>query len=242
VLAARETRSPAVDEAMATLCETYWYPLFAFLCGRGNSAEDAADLVQSFFAQVLEKESLRHADPARGKFRSFLLTSIKNFASNEHDRQVAAKRGGRMPILSLEVETAKGRFQIEPPTDETPEKVFDRRWAIALIERVLARLREEMAPDKAQQFELLKMYLMGERGEHGYDQIAAKLGMSKVAVRVSAHRMRLRFRALLIEEIAHTVSTPEQIDDELRHLLAAVRAPDALPHPPLESPGEPAES
>ena len=125
---------------MATLCETYWFPLYAFLRSRSYSADNAQDLTQSFFARLLEKETIRHADPARGRFRSFLLASLKHFAANEHDREIAKKRGGDIPILSLEIERAEGRFQMEPPSDETPERVFDRRWALALLDRVMSRL------------------------------------------------------------------------------------------------------
>src|SRR4051812_19295145 len=127
--------------ALTILCETYWYPLYAFLRSRGHSAEEAEDLTQAFFARVIEKQTLQHADRARGRFRSFLLTSLTHFAANEHDREMAKKRGGGSPILALEFEAAEGRFQREPSTDETPERVFDRRWALTLLDRVINRLR-----------------------------------------------------------------------------------------------------
>ena len=149
--------SSGVHEALATLCETYWYPLYAFLRSRHYGAEDAQDLTQAFFARLLEKQAIRQADPARGRFRSFLLSSLKNFAANERDRAIAAKRGGGVPILSLEIETAEGRFQMEPPSDETPERVFDRRWALALLDRVMSRLTMEMSRNgKPSQFDALK--------------------------------------------------------------------------------------
>src|SRR4051812_5519482 len=130
-------------EALASLCETYWYPLYAYLRGRGHSAEDAEDLTQAFFARVFEKETFRQADPARGKFRSFLLTALKNFAVNEHDRHTAQKRGGGVPVVSLEFEGAEGRYQREPSTAETPERIFDRTWALTLLDRVMSRLADE---------------------------------------------------------------------------------------------------
>ena len=224
MLAARGERSLSVDEAMATLCETYWYPLYAFLRGRGRAPDEAEDLTQAFFVRVLEKGTLNHVDPARGRFRSFLLTSLQNFASNEHDRQMAAKRHSGTPLLSLDVETAEGRFQIEPPTDETPERVFDRRWALTLLDRVLVRLRDEwIRRGNVLRFEHLKVYLPAERIQGGYAQAAATLGMSEGAVRQEVLRLRRHFHVLLKDEIAHTVSSPEEIDEEIRYLWSAVR-------------------
>src|SRR5688572_22330144 len=140
VLRAGTQPSKAADEALATLCEMYWYPLYAFLRRRGYSAEDAKDLTQAFFVRLLEKQVLSQADPDRGRFRSFLLASLKNFVANERDRETAKKRGGDAPILPLEFETAEGRFVLEPPTQETPEKVFDRQWAMTLLDRAMKRL------------------------------------------------------------------------------------------------------
>lgn len=224
VLAAGEDMSSATArEALATLCETYWYPLYAFLRGRGYGAEDAQDLTQAFFARVLEKHTIGHADPARGRFRSFLLMSLKNFAANEHDREIAKKRGGGVPIVSLEFEGAEGRFQMEPANDETPEKIFDRRWALTLLEHVLSRLKAEIARSgKQSQFEGLKTYLTGDQPQLSYAQTASDLGMSEGAVKVAVHRLRRHFRDLVRDEIAQTVSSPEEIEDELRHLWSAV--------------------
>jgi RNA polymerase sigma factor (sigma-70 family) len=219
-LAAGGEPSPLADEALARLCEAYWYPLYAFLRGRGQGPDDAQDLTQAFFVRVLEKQTLRQADPARGRFRSFLLASLKNFAANQHDREIAKKRGGGSPLLSLEIDTAEGRFQLEPPTNETPERVFDRRWALTLLDRVLAALRDEATPP--QHFERLAVYLTGEQPQQNYAETAAALGMSEGAVKVKVHRLRRRFRDLLRQEIAHTVSAIEDIDDEIRHLWSAV--------------------
>jgi RNA polymerase sigma factor (sigma-70 family) len=224
ITAAAEDRSPIVQEALATLCETYWYPLYVFLRGRGYNAEDAQDLTQAFFARVLEKHTLRHADPARGRFRSFLLVSLRNFVANEHDRQGARKRGGRTPLLSLDLNIAEQRFQLEPGSDDTPERVFDRLWALTLLERVMSRLQAETAhrPAKGPVFEALKPYLTGDEPQLSYAQTAFHLGMSEGAVKIAVHRLRRRFRELVRDEIAHTVSSPEEVDVELRHLWSAV--------------------
>jgi RNA polymerase sigma factor (sigma-70 family) len=225
VLAAgADATSTGAPEALAALCETYWYPLYAFLRSRGHSASDAEDLTQAFFARLLEKHTLRHADPDRGRFRSFLLTSLTHFAANEHDKEAARKRGGGIPALSLEFENAEGRFQLEPATDETPEKVFDRRWALTLLDCVLTRLKTEMVrTGRESQFERLETYLMGDRPQLSYAQSASALGMSEGAIKVAVHRLRRRFRDLIRDEIAQTVSSPEEVEDELEHLWSSVK-------------------
>lgn len=224
VLAAgADVTSTGAREALTALCETYWYPLYAFLRSRGHSAHDAEDLTQAFFTRLLEKQTLRHADPGRGRFRSFLLTSLTNFAANEHDKEAAKKRGGGVPAMSLEFENAEGRFRLEPATDETPERVFDRRWALTLLDRVLARLRTEMIrTDKEIQFERLKTYLIGDQPQLNYAQNASELGMSEGAIKVAVHRLRRRFQDLIRDEISQTVSSPEEVEDELRHLWSSV--------------------
>lgn len=220
-----DVTSKSAREALTALCETYWYPLYAFLRSRGHSAADAEDVTQGFFVRLLEKQTLRLADPGRGRFRSFMLASLTHFAINEHDKQAAQKRGGGIPALQIEFEHAEGRFQLEPTTDETPEKVFDRRWALSLLDRVLARLRAEMVDgDKERQFEQLKTYLVGDRPQLTYEQTASALGMSEGAIKVAVHRLRRRYRDLVRDEILQTVSSPDEIEDELRHLWSSVGA------------------
>jgi RNA polymerase sigma factor (sigma-70 family) len=215
--------SPGVDAALATLCETYWYPLYAFLRSRGSSVEDAQDLTQAFFARVLEKDAIKQADPARGRFRSFLLASLKNFAANEWDREIAKKRGGGVPAMPLEFERGEGRFQMEPPSRETPDRMFDRRWALTLLDRVLSRVHADAVEGgRETQFDRLKTYLTGDQPQRSYAEVATELGMSEGAVKVAVHRLRRRFRDSLRDEIAQTVSSPAEIEDELRHLWTAV--------------------
>jgi RNA polymerase sigma factor (sigma-70 family) len=219
-----DVTSAEAREALTTLCETYWYPLYAFLRGRGHSAEDAEDLTQAFFARMVEKQVFQQADRTRGRFRSFLLTSLIHFVANERDKRNAQKRGGGAPIVSLDVETAEDRFQLEPSTDETPERSFDRRWAIALLDRVTGRLQAEMArSEKPLHFDRLKTYLTGEEPHATYSQTGVELGMSEGAIKVAVHRLRKRFADLVRDEVAHTVSTADEVEDELRHLWNSVR-------------------
>jgi RNA polymerase sigma factor (sigma-70 family) len=223
VLLAADRGSPDADQALARLCERYWYPLYGYLRGRGYSADNAQDLTQAFFSRLIEGKVLRHADPARGRFRSFLLVSMKNFAANERERARARKRGDGVPNLSLEFEGAEGRLLREPPTFETPERVFDRRWAIVLLDGVAMRLRDDLTrAGKERQFEYLQGYLTGEVPAGSYAQAGEALGMSEGAVKVVVHRLRRRFRDLLRDEIAQTVSSPEEIEEEIRHLWTAV--------------------
>jgi len=225
VLAASGADSAAASEAIARLCETYWFPLYAYLRSRGYDAANAEDLTQGFFAQLLEKKTFRHADPARGRFRSFLLTSLKNAAANARNRQLARKRSPDSPLLPLDAGTAEERYQLEPATGETPERVFDRRWALALLDRVMDRLAAETAgAGRQQHFERLKEYLTGEQPQISYAETAAALGMSETAVKVAVHRLRRKFGALVHEEVSHTVASPDDVENEIRHLWSAVAA------------------
>jgi len=222
VLAARDRAEPGADDALASLCSIYWYPLYAFVRRRGHGAEDAHDLTQEFFARLLEKDFLAGVDRTKGKFRAFLLVACNHFLANERDRARAKKRGGGRPILSLDAGDAEGRYCAEPADALTPEKLFERRWALALLQQVMARLREEFgAKGKGPLFDRLRGFLVGEKGT-GYGQAAEELGLSEGAVKVAVHRLRQRYRELLHEEIGRTVATPEQVDEEIRSLFAAL--------------------
>jgi DNA-directed RNA polymerase specialized sigma24 family protein len=226
VLAAGHSPTTESRAALTTLCEGYWYPLYAFLRRQGHSADEAQDLTQGFFARVLEKGWLADVDPARGRFRSFLLASLTHYASNERDRARALKRGGPVPPLPLDIETAEGLYQLEPRDDLTPEHIFDRRWALTLLDRALARLRDEChARGKGNQFDALKEYLGGDRAGESYAAAGLSLDMSEGAVKVAVHRLRRRFRDLLRDEIAETVQTADQVEDELRHLFRSLGRP-----------------
>ena len=216
--------SSEANDALAKLCETYWYPLYAFLRSRGQTPEDAQDLTQAFFTRLLERRAFAHADPARGRFRSFLLASLKNFVANERDRTQTQKRGGGVVVVPLEIDAAEGRFQLEPRTDETPERIFDREWALILLDNAIQVLQTEMASaGRSGHFAELKSFLAGENANANYATAANALGMSPGAVRVAVHRLRRRLGELVRREIAQTVSSSVEIDDELRHLWSSVR-------------------
>ncbi len=224
VIAAGHRSSPAADIALAALCEEYWMPLFAFARRRGYSAADAADVTQGFFACLLEKEYLASADPERGRFRSFLLTAFKRFLSKERGHDNAQKRGGGSTIRSLDFGHAESQYACEPVDDRTPERLFERRWAITMLDRVLLRLeREYSEKGKAEFFALCRGTLTGIGLEEQYSSIAVTCRMSETAVKVAVHRMRARYRALLRAEVAQTVASDADIDDELRALFDAVR-------------------
>jgi RNA polymerase sigma factor (sigma-70 family) len=223
ILAAGGPSGERSTDALATLCEAYWYPAYAFIRRQGHDADAARDLTQEFFTRVLEKHYFRDADRTLGRFRAFLLTAIRHFLSNERDRDQALKRGGRMQMLSLDVETAEGVYQLEGRDDLTPEKLFDARWASVLLDRALTRVKQDyVAADKSALFDQLKGFLTGDSDDVPYADTARTLGMSEGAVKVAVHRLRRRFRDALVKEIAETVSDPADIDAEIRHLLQAV--------------------
>ena len=225
VLAAGHQSHAQSSEALASLCETYWYPVYAFVRRQGYSADDSADLTQEFFARVLEKNYFRDADPARGRFRAFLCAAVRHFLSNERDRARTLKRGGPLPPISLDAEHAEGRYLLEPRDDLTPEKLFDRRWALLLLERAINRLRDEhAAAGKTALFDQLKGFLTGDRSDVPYAEVAKALQMSDGAVRVAVHRLRRQFRDALVDDIAETVSDPSEVDAEIEYLLKAVSA------------------
>jgi RNA polymerase sigma-70 factor (ECF subfamily) len=208
---------------LSALCETYWYPLYAYVRRRGRSIEEAQDLTQTFFAEILEKSRMRVANPQRGKFRSFLLTSLKNFLAKQWRAESAQKRGGANTPLSLDFHVAESRYSREPEHDLTAERIYERQWALTLLEGALAKLSDEQAAaGKGTLFDSLKMYLGGDKNRVPYRQIAASLNMTDGAVKVAVHRLRRRYRELLLSEIADTVADSDDVDDELRALFAAV--------------------
>lgn len=223
VSAAGKQASPDAQEALATLCGTYWYPLYAYVRRVGYQPDDAQDLTQAFFARLLEKDYLKAADKERGKFRSFLLASFKHFLSKERDRAKAQKRGGGRKLLPLDFEAGEKRYSLEPAHELTAEKMYERRWALTLLDQVLARLREEFVQTgKDKIFDGLKGVLTGE--DVAYGQVAAELDMTEGAVKVAVHRLRRRYKELVLAEISQTVAKPEDVDEELRHLFAAIRS------------------
>jgi RNA polymerase sigma-70 factor (ECF subfamily) len=223
VLAAGAASAPESSKALEALCRTYWYPLYAYVRRAGHSPQDAEDLTQAFFARFLEKQWVARADQQRGRFRSFLLSSLKHFLANEWDKARAQKRGGRVTFVSLDTKTAETRYQREPTDTATPDREFDRRWALALLDTVLNRLQREYAEEgKAGLFERLKDTLGGERSSLPYARLGDALSMSEGAVKVAVHRLRQRYRSLLREEIAHTVAAQGEVEEELRHLFAAL--------------------
>ena len=222
VLAAGSRSTPQADVALEELCRTYWYPLYAYVRRHGHSREDAEDLTQSFFARFLQKNYLEKLRGEHGKFRAFLLASLKHFLANEWDRSRRQKRGGGAPVLSLDWQEAESRYRIDPAYQLSPDKIYDRAWAVTLLERVIGRLRAENAGEgKGPLFEGLKAFLMVGRGEIHYAQAAAGLGLTEGAARVAVHRLRRRYRELLREEIGQTLSDPAQVEEEMRALFSA---------------------
>jgi RNA polymerase sigma-70 factor (ECF subfamily) len=220
VLAAGCRPSPKAADAMSELCRIYWYPLYAYVRRRGYGAQDAEDLTQEFFARILAKDYLASVDRSKGKFRSFLLASLKHFLANEWDRAHAQKRGGGQPTIPLDGFSAKTRYNREPAHDVTPEKLFERQWAITVLEQVMGRLKRDfVSSEKVKIFDLLKPFLAGDRTSTTYAQVGEALGMTEGAVKVAIHRMRRRYRELLREEIAQTVAGREEVADEIRCLL-----------------------
>ena len=210
--------------ALADLCSAYWYPVYAFIRRRGHSADDARDLAQDFFATLLEKGYLADVDPERGRFRAFLLTAVSRFVIKQHEKATAQKRGGGQRPLSLDFDDGETRYQREPSHDWTAERIFARRWAMTLLDRTVAALRHEHEQTgKLAQFEALKVFLTGEAGAPPLRQIAQRLGTTEGAVKVAVHRLRQKYRETLRGEIAQTVATPEDVDDELRLLMTALR-------------------
>ncbi|MBI5687705.1 MAG: sigma-70 family RNA polymerase sigma factor [Verrucomicrobia bacterium] len=222
VLLAGRKNSPQADVALEELCRCYWYPLYAYVRRHGHSKEDAEDLTQTFFERFLQKNYLEGLSAERGRFRAFLLASLKHFLANEWDRAGRQKRGAHATHLSLDWRGADTRYRLDLRDDLSPDTLYDRAWAVALLERVVGRLRDECAADgKAELFTQLKPLLMADKTTISYPQASAALGISEEAARVAVHRLRRRYRALLREEIAQTLAEPAQVQEEMRALFAA---------------------
>ncbi|HEY3915719.1 MAG TPA: sigma-70 family RNA polymerase sigma factor [Verrucomicrobiae bacterium] len=226
VLAAGDRDAPQATVALEELCRTYWYPLYAYIRRRGHTHEDAQDLTQAFFARLLEKNFLEGITSDKGKFRAFLLVAVKRFLANEWDRAHAEKRGGAnaQPLsLDWQWQDADERYKIDPADNLSPDKLYDRAWAVTMLERVIIRLRDEsQAESKSKQFEQLKPFLMVGKSDIPFAKAAAALETTEGAVRVAVHRLRRRYREVLREEIAQTLSDPTQAEEELQSLFTAL--------------------
>ncbi len=220
VLSASGPDSPRAAEALEKLCRTYWYPLYACVRRQGFGPADAEDLTQAFFTRILQEHLVAAADPMKGRFRSFLLTRLNHFLGDEWDRLKAQKRGGGQRLIPLDSGTAETRYRLEPVEVRSPDKLFEYRWAVTLLERVFERLRLEYESDgKAALFNELKPCMTQARAAVPYAEAGARLSLSEGALRVAVHRLRQRYRKLLRAEIADTVSGPEEVEEELRYLL-----------------------
>ena len=221
VLAAADEQSGTRRRrALEELAQSYWFPLYAYIRRQGHNAPEAEDLTQEFFARLLEKKSLTAVDRDKGKFRSFLLASVKNFLANEWDKSQSLKRGGGQPLVALDAMDAETRYRLEPADDLTPERHYERRWALAVLDQVAARLRQEyLDRENGPLFEVLKDCLGAGGAAQDRAELARRLGMSEGAARVAIHRLRKRYRELLRDEISQTVATPELVDEEIRYLL-----------------------
>jgi RNA polymerase sigma-70 factor (ECF subfamily) len=222
VLAAGRHATPQAAAALEQLCQTYWFPLYAYIRRRGHAKTEAEDLTQTFFTRLLEKNFLAALDAEKGKFRAFLLAAVKHFLANEFDRTQAQKRGGGAAHLSLDWQTADTKFQVADSQSVSPEKSFDREWSLALLARVIERLQKECeAEGKGRLFAQLKTFLTAGKADSAQREIAGTLGMEEGAVRVAVHRLRKRYRALLRDEIAGTLNDPAMVDEEMRALFGA---------------------
>jgi len=222
VLSARDPASPRSAESLESLCRTYWYPLYAYVRRLGHSPADAEDLTQGFFARLLEKDYLKAAAPAKGRFRTFLLTALKRFMANEWDRQHASKRGGFANLVPLDQELAESRFAADTVHDLPPDVLFDRHWAMTLLQTTMARLQEEyVTTGRATLFEYLRPCLARDESALPYTDIAARLNLTEAAVKLDVDRLRARYRDVLRQQIAETVTSPEEIEQEIRELFSA---------------------
>jgi len=223
VLAAGRRSSPEAVAALERLCRTYWYPLYAYVRRRGYHAHDAEDLIQGFFTYLLSGDDLARLDPAQGRFRSFLLACLNHFLANEWRQSHRLKRGGNRVLLSLDTTDAEARYGMEPTNEMTPEKVFEYQWAVTLLDQALTRLRIEYEhKGKQALFDRLKGFLVGDKTTPHYADLAYQLSLSEAALKMSVHRLRQQYRQILLEEIAQTVASPAEVDEELNHLFIAL--------------------
>jgi len=223
VIEAGQRGSPQSEDALAKLCSTYWFPIYSFIRRSGQGAEDAQDLTQEFFARLVEKNFIATAEREKGRFRSFLLVVLKRFLANEWDRANRQKRGGGQVILSLDEENCEHRYLAEPADEMNPEKIYERRWVLTVLETAMERLRQESIADgKGKEFDHLKTFLSGETEDGEYAAAAAALKIPKGSVAVAVHRLRRSYRDLVRVEIADTVANPSEVDDEVRHLFAVL--------------------
>lgn len=225
VRAAASSQPSHARQALESLCSTYWYPLYTYIRHQGYSSEDARDLIQEFFSRFLQKDYLKGVDPAKGKFRSFLLASVNHFLSNERDKVKTLKRGGGVTFLPLDFSSFEERYINAASQTLTPDKLFDRAWALALLESALLRLRQEYEnAGKEVLFDRLKGTLTGQESCMPYRELGMELGLSEGAIKTAAHRLRRRYRDLLLDEIAQTLAEGESVDEELHYLFAAIGA------------------
>ncbi len=225
VLSAQDAQSPRSQGALESLCRTYWYPLYSYARRCGQSPPDAEDLTQGFFARLLEKEYLKAAAREKGRFRTFLLVALKRYMANEWDRQHAEKRGGFARIVPIDPELAESRYASEPAHNLSADLLFDRQWALTLLERTMSQLEQEYAASgRAELFEHLRHCLARDESALPYAEIGGRLKLTEAAVKMAVHRLRGRYREILRNEIAQTVSTPEEIEEEIRHLFSAFGA------------------
>jgi RNA polymerase sigma-70 factor (ECF subfamily) len=223
VLLAGKEGTPESASALENLCRTYWYPLYAYARRQGHSAPDGEDLTQQFFASFLEKKYFGLANPERGRFRSFLLASFKHFLANEYHRSHTVKRGGRFSIVCWDEANTEERYRHEPASEATPEKLFDQAWVLTLLEKVMKDLqREYVCAGKGRVFDALQVFLTGEKSEATYAEIGEGLQVGESAVKMAVSRLRQRYGEKLRSEIAHTLTEPTSVEEELRHLLSAL--------------------
>jgi RNA polymerase sigma factor (sigma-70 family) len=223
IFAARDGEAEEAKQALAALCGAYWYPLYAFVRRKGHDAETAQDLVQGFFARLLEHRDLESVDRGKGKFRSFLMAACAHYLANQRDHERAKKRGGPKVAISIDGLSAEGRYRCEPAHQLTAERLFEKQWALTLLDRVIERLEAEMSQaGKARQFAALKPALLGGAARAPFAQIGAELGISEDAARAAAHRLRRRYRDLLRNEVARTVDDPAQVEEEIAALFSAL--------------------